>query len=178
MLLAVIDDTVIWVFLIATLGGSGTVIAFLFRALITSKDKEMAAKDLANEALAKEREKDFKEMEGFKKSYAEIATEAVRSQVAIVNFYREKEGKTPLVATAPVVAESHSLPTAEQTEAALIQTLRAQVAKVKDMVGQSPRINTIDGPQSPAPEVTSIVEVEHLPVLITEKQNGNDNKSN
>jgi hypothetical protein len=81
----------------------------------------------------------LKESEGFKKSYQEIALEAVKAQAETTNYYRVKDGKPPLAIVAPVISESHSPSTQQQREAALIATLRAKVAAAKLADDQEPR---------------------------------------
>ncbi len=126
--------SVIWVVvtLVATLGGSGTVIAALFHLLISSKDREYAL-------LLSQRDAALKDSESMKKSYQEIAAEALKSATETTNYYRAKEGKPPLIPVAPVISESQSPSTEKQRETALIQTMRAEMAKIKLETGQQPR---------------------------------------
>lgn len=119
-----------WV--LAAMGGAGTVIAVLFKLLIASKDKEL-------QTVIAQTEDEKKELEGLKKSYQEIATEALKSATEAANYYREKEGKPPVALLAPVVSEAHSPSTARQRENALIATMRANMAAVKLATGQLPR---------------------------------------
>lgn len=126
----------IFVYLAATLAGAGTVIAFLFRALITSKDRETAI-------ALKDKDRLLAEVEAMKKSYQEIAAEAIRSAAETTNYYRRKEGLPPIVPVAPVIPESHSVPDAAQREAAEIQSMRARMAQIKLESGQEPR--TVEG---------------------------------
>lgn len=112
--------------------GAGGVIALLFRLLIASKDRE-------HEQILKERETDKAELVAVKKSYQDIAAEAVRSAIETTNYYRKKEGLPPLIIAAPVIPESQSPSTEKQREAAHVQTLRASLANVKLETGQEPR---------------------------------------
>lgn len=120
------------VYILALLGGAGSVIAYLFHSLITAKDREAAL-------AMKEKDRMLLELEGMKKSYQEIAAEAVKSFREVTNFYRAKEGKPPVVLAPPVISESHSPSTAIQRETAAIQTMRAAMAKIKEETGQEPR---------------------------------------
>jgi hypothetical protein len=125
-----IEIGTVWV--LATLGGAGGVIAALFHLLISSKDREYAL-------LLAQKDKENAELISVKKSYQEITQEALKSAVDVTNFYRAKEGKPPIIPVAPVVSESHSPSTAAQREAALIATMRATMAQVKVVTGQEPR---------------------------------------
>lgn len=115
------------------LAGSGTVIAILFKLLIASKDREFAV-------LMREKDQQLLQQEGLKKSYQEIATEAVKSATETTNYYRHQEGKPPLIAVAPVIPESHSPPSPKQQEDAKIQSLRAEMAAIKIVTGQPARV--------------------------------------
>ena len=120
------------IYVLAMLSGSGIVIATLFKLLISSKDREFAA-------ILAQKDKALADLDGMKKSYQEIAAEAVKSATETANYYRAKEGKAPLILAPPVVSESHSPSTAMQREVAFIQTMRATVAKIKEVTGQEPR---------------------------------------
>jgi hypothetical protein len=111
-------------YILGLFAGSGAVIAFLFRLLIGSKDREYAAMVVAKDrAIA--------DLDALRKSYASIAEDAVKTAIDQANFYRRKyEDKPPLVITAPVLPESHSPSTEAQWEAAKIATLRAAMAVV------------------------------------------------
>lgn len=100
-------------------------VTMLFKLLIAAKDQAYSSK--------------LAELESVKKSYQEIAAEAVKSAVDTTNFYRAKEGKPPVLLVAPVISESHSPSTLIQREVAAIQTLRATVAQVKLEENQPPR---------------------------------------
>lgn len=130
MLLAEVDLGVGWV--IGLLSGSGAVIAYLFRMLITSHNEKY-------ELLLAEKERQNKELETAKNSLKEIAAEAVRSYLATANHYRQKEGHPPIVPLAPVVSERQSPPTKEQIEVAEIATLRARMAQINLATGIAPR---------------------------------------
>lgn len=112
--------------------GAGGVIGLLFRLLMTSKDREFAL-------LSAQKDKYASDLESVKKSYQEIAAEALKSALDTANYYRQREGKAPIIPTAPVISESHSPSTPEQREAALVATMRAVMAKVKLITGQPPR---------------------------------------
>lgn len=127
------------IYVVGILATAGSVIAFLFKSLITSKDRELAAKEEKFNLIVQQKDKALQEVESIKKSYQEIATEALKSATDTANFYRNKEGRPPIIPTAPVIAESHSPSTAAQREAALIQTMRAAMAKVKLESNQEPR---------------------------------------
>lgn len=127
------------VYVLAILGGAGTVIAFLFKLLMGAKDKETALLLAQKDAEMREKDKARADLESVKKSYQEIAAEALRSATETANYYRQREGKPPIIPLAPVVSESHSPSTAAQRETALIQTMRATMAHVKSVVGQEPR---------------------------------------
>ena len=138
----VLDSTPV---IIATmLLGSGAVIAFLFKLLISSKDREMALliaeKDRMRFEIETRNRQNEIEMESIKKSYEEMAAEALKSARDTANYYRAKEGKPPIIPVAAVISESHSPSTAKQREAAAIQTMRAEMAQIKLAVGQSPRL--------------------------------------
>lgn len=130
MMLAQMGADVAWVF--GLLAGSGAVIAYLFRMLITAKKEKY-------ELLLAEKERQNKELESAKNSMKEIASEAVRSYLATANHYRQKEGMPPIVPLVAVVSESHSPPTKEQREAAEIATMRARMAQINMAVGIAPR---------------------------------------
>lgn len=112
--------------------GAGGVIAYLFRLVMAAKDREYAL-------LLKEKDHDNAELAEVKKSYAEIAKEAVRGYAETANFYRQREGLPPLMLPPAVISESHSPPTEKQKETAFIQTLRAGMARIKEEMGQTPR---------------------------------------
>lgn len=141
----------LWV--LATLAGAGGVIAFLFRLLIASKDREF-------NLLLGQKDRELAESESRKRSYSEMTSEAIASATQTTNYYRAKEGKPPLIVVAPVVSEGHSPSTKEQREAAEIATMRAQIARIKLVTGQEPR---------PEPEhAVEIPKVEGVAVKIPE----------
>lgn len=119
--------------------GSGAVIAFLFRALITSKDNEMKAAMSAYNAALTERDRLMSEKVSAEKSYKEVASEAYRTATDILNHYRKMEGKPPVLPPAPVVAEGHSPPDDKQKKTAELQTLRANMAQLRLVAGLPPR---------------------------------------
>lgn len=102
----------------ALVGGIGV----LFKLVMSSHAKEVA------------------QLESVKKSYEEIASEAIKSAKETADFYRQKyEGKAPIILAAPVISESHSPSTRIQRETAAVATLRATLAKIKLDMGQEPR---------------------------------------
>lgn len=129
--------TLTW--LIGTLAGSGAVIALLFRLLISSKDRELIAEKERFAAELAEKERARLELESIKKSYQEIAAEALKSALDRENYYRQRDGKLPLIPAAAVVPESHSPSTELQRETALVQTMRASLAYIKLSSGQEAR---------------------------------------
>jgi hypothetical protein len=128
------------VMMLAGAGVLGGVITFLFKLLLAAKDQVIAAKDKAHELALSQLAAEKAEEESRKKSYAEIAKEAVKSLTETDAFYRQREGKPPAIPVAPVVSESHSPSTAAQRETAEIATMRAAVARIKLDAGQEPRI--------------------------------------
>jgi hypothetical protein len=120
-------------YVLAIMAGAGSVVGILFKLLIASRDREFAL-------ILAERDRSIAELEGIKKSYSDMAAEAVKASRDITNYYREKLGESPLVPTAPVISESHSPSTAKQREAAFVQTLRADLAQVKLASNQPPRV--------------------------------------
>lgn len=140
--LAILDDSGIQISSLSALGilaGSGTVIAFLFRALISSKDKELASVIAANDAENKLQDKALLESESRSKSWEEMANESSAALTKMANFVLQKDGKMPLVVLAPVISESHSPSTEAQRATARIQTMRALIADVKLRIGDEPR---------------------------------------
>lgn len=108
-------------------------IGVLFKLLIASEKEKFAV-------IMREKDAQLLQQEGLKKSYQEIATEAVKSATETTNYYRSKEGKPPLISVAPVIPESHSPPTLKQQEDARIQSMRAEMAAIKVMTGQPARV--------------------------------------
>lgn len=119
-------------YLLAIFAGAGGVIALLFRLLISSKDKELTSVIASMNAR-------LEEVEGLKKVYQEVAAEAVRSAAETTNFYRQKEGKPPIILPASVVPEGKSPPSVKQLEAAQAASFRAAMAAIKLATGQAPR---------------------------------------
>jgi len=130
-------------YLLTILAGAGGVIALLFRLLITSKDRESAL-------VMAEKDRVILELESVKKSYQEVAAEALRSALDTTNWYRQRDGKPPLIPAAPVISESHSPSTEKQRETAALQTMRATMAAVKLVTGQEARQEPPHA-QEPAP---------------------------
>ena len=127
------------VYVIASFISAGGVIAFLYRQLITSKDALLESERKNFALILAQKDADSKEQDSIKKSYQEIAQEAQQTAINTANFYREKDGKPPLIIAAAVVPESHSPPTAMQRETALIASMRAVIANIRLATGQDPR---------------------------------------
>jgi ABC-type phosphate transport system auxiliary subunit len=107
--------------------GSG--IALLFKLLMASHARTVA--DL---------EKRLGDVEALKRTYQEMAGEAIRSAKQTADFYRLKhENKPPIVLDEPVVPESSSPPSRLQKETATLATMRANMARIKREMGQAPR---------------------------------------
>jgi len=114
-------------------------IRYLFRALITSKEREY-------EGLLKEKERDLRELENLWKSFRDIGSEAVKITTARENAFRHKEGLPDLQFVVPVVPEAFSPSTELSRANAEIATLRAQLAQLKLSAGI---------PAAPTPEAGS-----------------------
>lgn len=125
------------------LGGAGIVIAFLFRALITSKDKELASMVLAKDAVIFEKERAINEIRSLKESWEKIAHEFADSAVRTTDFFRGQQNKPPLATlmVAPVIPEKNSPSSQLQIEEARLQTLKALMELVRKESGQEPRSN-------------------------------------
>ena len=109
--------------IIAVITGLAGTIAFLFKLYAAAKDKQIAA------------------LESTKKSYEEMAVEAIKSAKETADYYRRVyENKPPILLTAPVISESHSPSTIIQRETARVATMRASLAAIKLEVGQTPRM--------------------------------------
>jgi len=128
-MIAGVEVSAAWV--LATLAGAGGVIAFLFRALITSKDREYSL-------LLKEKERDIKELENLWKSFRDISIDSVKVTTARENAFRAKENLPPLPIVVPVVPESFSPSTVIGRANADIATLRAKMEQIKISAGQDP----------------------------------------
>lgn len=127
----------------------GTTVVFLHRHL-------MAAKDAERERLLADREALVKQLEAKKKSYEQIAQEAVHALVEVADKQRAREGRPPVTPLASVVPESSSPSTPAQRDDAAIATLRARMAAVKVDQGLPPRL---EPPQADdEPEVGRPVE--------------------
>lgn len=97
-------------------------IGLMFKLLMSSHAKALADQD------------------SIKRSYQEMAVEAIKSAKETADFYRQKyESKAPIILAAPVISESHSASTKFQREAAQIATMRASLAAIKLAMSQSPR---------------------------------------
>jgi hypothetical protein len=119
----------------------------LYRQMLVGQDKLLAAKDKEFALAMAEKDRVALETESMKKSYGEIATEAVKSATETTNYYRMKyENKPPLPTVVPVVSESHSPSTSLQRETASIATLRARMVILKEATGQDPREEPPAGP--------------------------------
>lgn len=91
------------------------------------------------QAVSDRQESRIKDLEGQKKSYKEMAEEAIEVSEREVNAKRSSEGKKPFPPIANVVAEHHSPVTIEQQEAADLQTARARITAVKVALDLPPR---------------------------------------
>lgn len=134
----------------------------VFRMYDTAREREY-------KRLLEENEKDRQELEATKKSYAEIANEAVVTARKTTDFYRAKEGLPPIPVLAPVVSESHSDSTLKQREVAKIATLRAQMAAVKLAEGQEPREeppHAVEPGQTPMPGAVAPIAPKDEPMTI------------
>jgi hypothetical protein len=129
MILADVVISTPW--MLGALAGAGSVIAFLFRALIVSKDREY-------EHLIKEKERDNKELENLWKSFRDISNDAVKVTTARENAFRAKEGLPPMLIIPDVVPEAFSPSTELSRANAEIATLRAQLVQLKLSAGIPP----------------------------------------
>jgi len=128
-MIAGVEVSAAWV--LATLAGAGGVIAFLFRALITSKDREYSL-------LLKEKERDIKELEQLWKSFRDISVSNEKVMRIRENLFRSKECLAPLEEPIPVVPESSSPTTELQRATAQIATLRASLVQIRESAGIAP----------------------------------------
>lgn len=112
--------------------GSGGVIGVLFKLLISSKEREY-------NLLLREKDRDLAELDSLKASYQKMSADALKSATAIANFYRDREGKAPLIFVPPVIPETQSPSTAKQREAAELQTSLAHLEAIKRATGQAPK---------------------------------------
>ena len=115
-------------YVIAAFVSAGGVIAFLYRALIQSKETE-----IVNLKAQLEEEKSLNA------TFQDVAKEAIKSAIETTNFYRQKEGKPPLILPSPVVSEGSSPPTTRQKSAALASTMRAVMVIIRESENQEPR---------------------------------------
>jgi len=104
-------------------------ISMLFKLLMDAKNAQIKALNDQNAGLL-----------SIQKSYEEMADEAIKSAKETLNFYRQKDGKPPVVFDAKVISESHSPSTALQRLTADIATKRAALAKIKLTADQAPRL--------------------------------------
>lgn len=132
------------VYVIALLAGAGSVIGILFKMLLASKENEF-------KLLMTQKEKALADLESQKKSYQEVASEALKSAMDTANYYRQRDGKAPIIPLPAVVSESHSPSTPEQRETAALATMRATMAQVKVITGQEPRTEQPPA-ETPVPE--------------------------
>lgn len=95
-------------------------VAVVFKLLIKSKDDQLAM-------AAAAAEKRLRDEESQKKSYKEIAEEAVAMAELRVNRERGAAGRSAAKTVAPVVPEHSSPVSQEQQKTADLQTLRARV---------------------------------------------------
>lgn len=150
------------VYILAVIAGAGAIIAFLFKLYIAARDREQAL-------LLAQKDTALSELEGLRKNYQEMASEAINTAKATVDYYRAKEGKPPLTIPAPVISESHSPSTQKQREVAFVQTLRAAMVEIKAATGQPPRIEpepavetgqlTAKAAPAPSPQATPNVTI-------------------
>jgi len=126
---AQIEISTAW--MLATLAGAGGVIAFLFRALITSKDREYSF-------LLREKERDLKELETLWKSFRDISLANEKVMRIRENAFRAKEGLPALDEPAPVVPEAFSPSTELARANAEISTLRASLVQIRKSAGIQP----------------------------------------
>lgn len=139
-------------------------IRYLYNALIASYNALIAAMNTVAKAEKDEKDRVIAELTSVKKSYQEIADEAMRSLQETTNFYRKKNGEPPVAFLAPVVSESHSPSTERQREAALVQTMRAKMAAMKLASGLPPReepersVAPGQNPMEPQPRLKETME--------------------
>lgn len=138
--------------LVTILGTVAGVVTILFRLLIATKDQLISAKESAHELALKQLEAEKLEEIGRKKTFQEVAQEAVKYAIDLDGHYRQREGRPPIKPAAPVVTEAHSEPTEAQRESAVIATLRAKMAQLKLEAGQEPRKDPGDHSTPEAPE--------------------------
>lgn len=124
------------VYVLTLLAGAGSVIAFLYKKLISTKDDVIAAKEREFALLAAQKEKAIADLDSINKSYREIADEAIKSAADMLAHFRKQEGKPPVVPLAAVIPESHSDSTPEQRILADLATMRQRVAQLRLESGQ------------------------------------------
>lgn len=146
----------LWI--LGVLGGAGTIIAFLFKLYIAARDREHAL-------LLAQKDTALVELDGARKSYQEMASEAIKSALDTASYYRAKEGKPPIVLPAPVISESHSPSTEKQREVAFIQTLRATIVAIKEATGQTTRAEPEHAIEPPRPSSPIPVAVPTVTLL-------------
>lgn len=128
------------VYAFTLLAGSGAVIAALFKLLITSKDALIQAKEDAHKLALQQMAAEKAEEVSRKRSYEEVAAEALRSNREMADYVLKMQNKPPMpVLLPPVISESHSPSTEAQRETARIATMRAEMAAIKREMGQEPR---------------------------------------
>lgn len=137
------------VYILGVIAGAASVIGYLFKLYINARDREHAL-------LLAQKDAAMLEVEGARKSYQEMASEAIKSALDTAAYYRAKEGKPPIVLPAPVISESHSPSTEKQREAAYIQTLRATIVAIKEATGQTTRVEPEHAIEPPRPPTGSI----------------------
>lgn len=125
-----------WVGLILAVGtaAGGAVVWVRNARKETRKDTIDEYKD-----LLKRSDDRIRELENQRKSYREIAEEALEVTEREVNTKRVSEGKRPFVSMADVVPERSSPVTKEQQESADLQTVRARITAVKVALELPPR---------------------------------------
>jgi len=122
----IVINTGIAVAVVTALAGA---ISMLFKLVMDSKNAQIKA---LNDQIAG--------LVSIQKSYEEMADEAIKSAKDTLNFYRQQEGKPPVIFDAKVISESHSPSTALQRLTADIATKRAALAKIKLTADQEPRV--------------------------------------
>lgn len=114
--------------LVSTLGGA---IYVIFNLLMKAHDARIADQQTQSELRLKEQatqyDKRLEEVDSQRKSYKEIAEEAVAAVEKTAREVFQTAGKRPVLSLAPVVPEHSSPVTPEQQETAELQTMRARV---------------------------------------------------
>lgn len=106
---------------LAIAGGALSAIGLLFRMLMAARDREHArlVADLTES----------------KENFEKLAAETMVLATQQANYSLEKAGLPPIVTVAPVVPRSQSPSTLKQREAARMETMVAQLAQIRLMIG-------------------------------------------